>query len=226
LTRVGGGTIAVIDAAPRDEASAAMIRKAFAAARVDEWAEFMADCRKFEQEIAREIGKQKFTFGELEEEEQSLERLRRWYRDMKKRDVLELPEADAADRGLRGCAEILDGYAEQVYQVVQALLRRWRPRSALREPLMTPGVGRKSSKLRMRGRRCQWQHHCALGAFRNEEGPATAHLDGLLAPAVLVGLALDVSPGWWCGDRLACCAAAHYAFREGGQIFRPAATAK
>ncbi|WP_287934321.1 Chromate resistance protein ChrB, partial [Arthrobacter sp.] len=120
LCRKGGGALAVLDASPRDEASSAMIRDAFVAVRVDEWAEFTADCGRFEEEIAKEIRKRKFTFAELEEEEQSLERLRRWYRDLKKRDVLELPEAKAADAQLRACAAVLDGYAEQVYQAVHS----------------------------------------------------------------------------------------------------------
>lgn len=118
LTRKGDGIFAVIDASPRDESSTNLIRDAFAAARVDEWTEFMADCRKFDAEIAREIAKAKFTFGELEEEEQSLDRLRRWFRDLKKRDVLALPEAHAAEERLRECESLLDGYAERVYQVV------------------------------------------------------------------------------------------------------------
>ena len=116
LCRNGGGTFAVIDAAPRDEAATALLHDTFKAARVDEWAEFTADCGKFEAEIAKEITKQKFTFAELEEEEQSMERLRRWYRDLKKRDILGLPEARDADRHLRVCGTTLDGYAELVYQ--------------------------------------------------------------------------------------------------------------
>jgi hypothetical protein len=120
LTRKGAGTFAVIDASPRDEASARLIRDTFAAARVDEWAEFVADCGKFEAEIDREIAKAKFTFGELEEEEQSLDRLRRWFRDLKKRDILALPEARDAEERLRTCEAVLDGYAEQVYQVMRA----------------------------------------------------------------------------------------------------------
>lgn len=118
LCRKGGGALAVIDASPRDEDSAAVIYQAFATVRLDEWAEFMADCGKFEEEIAKEIGKSKFTFAELEEEEQSLDRLRRWYRDLKRRDVLELPEAGSAEERLRGCTEVLEGYAEQVYAAV------------------------------------------------------------------------------------------------------------
>ncbi len=121
LCRNGGGTFAVIDASPRDEASAAMIRDAFTTVRVDEWAEFVADCGKFEAEIAKEILKRKFTFAELEEEEQGLDRLRRWYRDLKKRDVLELPEAKAAHERLCACVVVLDGYAEQVYQSVHGI---------------------------------------------------------------------------------------------------------
>lgn len=119
LTRTGSGTFAVIDASPRDESSAKYIRDAYAAARIDEWAEFVADCGKFDAEIAREIAKRKFTFGELEEEEQSLDRLRRWFRDLKKRDVLALPEAADAESRLRHCESLLDGYAEQVYEVMR-----------------------------------------------------------------------------------------------------------
>jgi hypothetical protein len=131
----GNGTFAVIDASPRDEASSKLIRDAYAAARLDEWTEFMADCGKFEAEIAREIAKAKFTFGELEEEEQSLDRLRRWYRDLKKRDVLALPEARSAEDRLRTCENVLEGYAEQVYQV----MRGGAPAIDLQQDLATGG---------------------------------------------------------------------------------------
>ncbi|WP_216363412.1 Chromate resistance protein ChrB [Subtercola boreus] len=119
LCHKGGGVLAVIDASPRDEASAMLIETAYRAARVDEWNEFEADCGKFEAEIAREIAKQKFTFGELEEEEQSLERLRRWYLDLMKRDVLGLPEAHTAEQRLHACESVLEGYAEMVYDVMR-----------------------------------------------------------------------------------------------------------
>ncbi|WP_426997762.1 Chromate resistance protein ChrB [Pseudarthrobacter sp. N5] len=117
LTAKGSGTLTVVDARARDEEGAASFRAAFTAARVDEWTEFTADCGKFEDEIAREIAKEKFTFAELEEEEQSLERLRRWFRELKSRDVLHLPEAETAAGHLVRCSEALDGYAAHVYAV-------------------------------------------------------------------------------------------------------------
>ncbi|MDQ6753629.1 MAG: chromate resistance protein ChrB [Actinomycetota bacterium] len=117
LARKGAGIFAVVNVAPRDEAGEALFRDAFTAARIDEWTEFVADCGKFEQEIAREISNGKFTFGELEEEEQSLERLRRWYRELKSRDVLHLPAAAASSAHLGRCTEVLEAYAAQVYEV-------------------------------------------------------------------------------------------------------------
>jgi hypothetical protein len=114
LVAKGGGSWTLVDAAPRDQ-GAGTFRNAFEAARLEEWEEFTADCGKFEQEIAKEISREKFTFAELEEEEQGLERLRRWYRELKSRDVLRLPQATDASAHLARCAEALEGYATMVY---------------------------------------------------------------------------------------------------------------
>ena len=115
----GADLVATFDAGPRDRASRDFVDAAFRAARVDEWREFLADCGKFTDEIDREIAKEKFTFAELEEEEQSLDRLRRWYRDLKRRDVLALAEAqEAADR-LSGCENDLTRFSEHVYRATR-----------------------------------------------------------------------------------------------------------
>ncbi|SEJ73672.1 hypothetical protein SAMN04487917_11192 [Arthrobacter sp. yr096] len=115
LAAKGGGSWTLVDALPRNQ-GAETFRSAYEAARLEEWAEFMSDCRKFEQEIAKEVTQEKFTFAELEEEEQSLERLRRWYRDLKSRDVLLLPQAGEAAGLLAGCADALEAYAAMVYE--------------------------------------------------------------------------------------------------------------
>lgn len=130
LCREGGGTFTVMDAVPHDADGESVLRDAFTAARRDEWAEFEADCGKYEDEIDREVAKQKFTFAELEEEEQSLDRLRRWFRDLKRRDVLELPEARSAEQRLRGCEALLEDYAGQVY----AAMRENAPATGSPEP--------------------------------------------------------------------------------------------
>jgi hypothetical protein len=59
--------------------------------------------RSVSAEIDKEIAKKKFTLAELDEEEQSLERLRRWHRELRLRDALGAPSATdgAPDRRRR-----------------------------------------------------------------------------------------------------------------------------
>src|ERR671930_573560 len=97
---------------------AAPATPAFTAGRQAEWAEFLSDCGKYEAELDKELRIQKFTLAELDEEEQSLERLRRWYRELKVRDLFGAPAAAEAEQRLKHCAERLEDYADRVYQAV------------------------------------------------------------------------------------------------------------
>ncbi len=115
LTEQAGGEAVSLNASGRSTADAARFQAMFTAARSADWAEFLADCGKFEQELAKEIRTAKFTLAELEEEEQSLERLRRWHRDLTARDVFGAPEAAEAGRRLKECAAACEDYAEQVF---------------------------------------------------------------------------------------------------------------
>lgn len=118
LARRADGKVLVLDTDPHEQATAAQLEAEFTAARQEEWAEFTADCDKYEAELAKEQRLGKLTLAELEEEEHSLERLRRWWRDLKARDALALPEATAAEQRLKECEQLLDAYAERVYQAV------------------------------------------------------------------------------------------------------------
>jgi hypothetical protein len=106
----------VVLAVAEEEASVAQLEALFTAQREDEWGEFLSDCGKYETELAGEVAKGKLTHAELDEEEHSLDRLRRWYRTIKARDLFGAPSAPAAERRLKECAEALEGFAEQVYQ--------------------------------------------------------------------------------------------------------------
>lgn len=99
-----------------DEANATQLEALFTEQREAEWAEFLADCGKYERELADEVAKGKLALAELDEEEQSLDRPCRWYRTIKTRDPYGAPNAATADRRLKGCAEALEHFAAQVYQ--------------------------------------------------------------------------------------------------------------
>jgi len=115
MIRAAGGQPVVLTVAD-DEASVAQLEAAFTEQREAEWAEFLGDCGKYESELAAEVAKGKLTLAELDEEEQSLDRLRRWYRTIRARDLFGAPSAPAAERRLKECAEALETFAEQVYQ--------------------------------------------------------------------------------------------------------------
>jgi hypothetical protein len=118
LAERGDGEIVLLDAVGRDEVNTARLEALFTAARQAEWAEFLADCFKYEAELDKEIRTAKFTVAELDEEEQSLERLRRWCRDIKLRDLFGIPSGVEAEQRLKHCAERLEDYADRVYHAV------------------------------------------------------------------------------------------------------------
>ncbi|HYT81186.1 MAG TPA: Chromate resistance protein ChrB [Actinomycetota bacterium] len=73
----------------------------FTDAREGEWTEFLTECVKFDAEIKEEIRIGKFTTAELDEEEQNLDRLRRWFRELRGRDVFVAPSQETAERRLK-----------------------------------------------------------------------------------------------------------------------------
>ena len=119
IDAAGGQPVTLVVA--DDDHSVAQLERLFTEERESEWTEFLSDCNKYEAELADEVRKGKFTLAELDEEEESLERLRRWYRAIRARDLFGAPSAAAADRRLKECAEALEAYAELVYQAREPL---------------------------------------------------------------------------------------------------------
>jgi ChrB-like protein len=121
LAARGEGEVVVLDAAGHTDADSAWLEALFSAERTEEWTEFVSDCAKFDAEIDKEIRTRKLTMAELEEEEQSLERLRRWYRDIKARDIFGAATATEAEARLKGCAERLAEYTERVFTALHQM---------------------------------------------------------------------------------------------------------
>jgi hypothetical protein len=115
LIERGNGAALLLDARGRNQAQAERLEALFTASREEEWSEFIRECAKYEAELDREFAEEKFTLAELDEEEQSLERLRRWHRDLKLRDLFGAPSAGPADMQLRTCQARLEDFAERVY---------------------------------------------------------------------------------------------------------------
>lgn len=87
----------------------------FNAARDEEYTEVVSRCEGFLAEIERETAAEKFTYAELEENDEDLAKLRGWLEKVRARDVLGAGLSEDATRALERCQQALDGFAERVY---------------------------------------------------------------------------------------------------------------
>jgi hypothetical protein len=115
LVEIAHGSVLVLDADGHTREDARRLEQLYVDARQQEWSEFEADCDKYLAELEHEERIGKYTLAELEEEEQSLDRLRRWYRELRSRNLLGIPVTTDPATALKICEERFDAYAEHVY---------------------------------------------------------------------------------------------------------------
>jgi hypothetical protein len=87
----------------------------FQTARDSEYEEILDKCRDFHAGLEKEYVANHFTYGELEENEVELVKLRNWFAKVRARDVYAAPQRDAALRALDACETALETYAARVY---------------------------------------------------------------------------------------------------------------
>jgi len=87
----------------------------FKAERDQEYDEFLEQCEELIAELEKESLQQKFTFAELEENEQNLQRLRKWIAKIQKRDFFKTKKSQEAVTALQNCRLKLQDYTYQVY---------------------------------------------------------------------------------------------------------------
>ena len=118
LVARSGGQALCFEVSASEETMAA-VEALYTAEREAEWVEFCSECDKAEAELHGEIEKEKFTLAELDEEEHNVERLRRWYRELRAKDLYGASSAANGERRLKDCTELLEDFAERVYDARQ-----------------------------------------------------------------------------------------------------------
>jgi len=98
----------------------AVLVEAFDAARDDEYREVLDRCRDFHAELEKEREAAKFTFAELEENEEDLAKLEAWFGKVHARDCFGAPLAGEAERAVEACREDLEDFAESVYEAADS----------------------------------------------------------------------------------------------------------
>jgi hypothetical protein len=84
--------------------------------RDEAYQEFLERCDGFEAEIARESAAGKFTFAELEENDEDLKKLASWLEKIRKLDFHGASLAGQAGERLAQCEVLLDTFAQQVFE--------------------------------------------------------------------------------------------------------------
>lgn len=87
----------------------------FQAARDNEYEEILDKCQDFHAGLDKEYTASHFTYGELEENEVELVKLRNWFGKVEARDAYGAPAREATREALQGCAQALETYAARVY---------------------------------------------------------------------------------------------------------------
>ena len=91
----------------------------FNGARDDEYEEILDKCRDFHSELEKEYAAQHLTYAELEENEEDLTKLHRWFAKVRARDALGARTAEAVASALAGCDAALHDFAARVYEAEQ-----------------------------------------------------------------------------------------------------------
>ncbi len=88
----------------------------FQSARDNEYEEILDKCRDFHAGLAKEYAAEHFTYGELEENDAELVKLRGWLAKVEARDTFGAPRREETRAAVDACAEALETYAARVYQ--------------------------------------------------------------------------------------------------------------
>jgi DNA-binding transcriptional regulator PaaX len=99
-----------------DEDGKKIIIERFNAARDEEYRELLEQCEDFFREIDKETARKNFTFAEIEENEEEMNKLQEWFTKISARDSFIAPLKEKAKSTLSKCTEALDDFCEKVYE--------------------------------------------------------------------------------------------------------------
>ncbi len=109
------GDAVLLETIGLDFAQEEKLIKRFNTDRNEAYQEFLERCAAFDAEIARESAAGKFTYAELEENEEDLKKLRTWLEKIRKLDFHGASFGEEAEKQFTRCEVLLDAYAQKVF---------------------------------------------------------------------------------------------------------------
>ena len=111
-----GGTGYVLRVSGSSPESDESIVRLFQSDRSREYDEFAERCTAFLEEVGKESRAEKYTFAEMEENEQELEKLTSWLAKILARDFFPDERQPQARQMAKRCQSALDGFSRKVYE--------------------------------------------------------------------------------------------------------------
>ena len=110
------GDAVLLETVGLDHAQEQRVIARFSAERDEAYREFISRCDDFDGEIAKERGNGKFTYAEVEENEEDLTKLRAWLDKIVRLDFYGASLREEAEERFARCAALLDEYAREVFE--------------------------------------------------------------------------------------------------------------
>lgn len=111
-----GASGQIFNASPFTQAVEDDILARFRADRAEEYHEFGERCQDFQAEICKETANQKFTFAELEDIEQELQKLETWLEKIRRRDFSGGAQGGEAARRFETVRAEYEAFSREIYQ--------------------------------------------------------------------------------------------------------------
>lgn len=109
------GEAFVMKSSVEEDGQKAIVER-FNLARNEEYGELLEQCEDFFKEIDKEIARENFTFAEIEENEEELNKLKQWYAKIGARDTFEASLKETSEITLSKCTEALERFCDKVYE--------------------------------------------------------------------------------------------------------------
>lgn len=103
--------------------------------REQDYEEFLDKCADYKKEVEKEVKANHYTFAELKENDEDLKKLKNWLERIKTLDFYGAPARSTAEQRLIECEELLESYANEVFE---------REQSAKSTPLKKPAAAKRA----------------------------------------------------------------------------------
>lgn len=111
-----GGEAVIFETLTLDPKQEARVVGYFKHDREQDYEEFLDKCADYEKEVDKEVKADHYTFAELKENDEDLKKLKNWLERIKALDFYGAPARATAEQRLAQCEELLDSYANEVFE--------------------------------------------------------------------------------------------------------------